>query len=165
MRNTVLLSLHTLWMREHNNLCEELSIEFPEWDTKRRFNVARKIVGSLLQEVVYDEWLPSITGRNGMPPYSGYNDSVDPRVSLFFAGSAFRLGHVMINDDIVVRLNDGREVFLNVESTLFAPSIMREHGMDAIIRGAVTNTCAQKSSRSESACCYEGNNSEKYRAY
>lgn len=137
--NTILAAMHTLWMREHNSLCGELAAAFPRWDGKERFNMARKILGALLQAVTYNEWLPPMIGESAMPEYSSFNASVDPRISLLFAGASFRVGHILVNDVIVTRNIDGNEQRLGIEKTLFAPRLLETLGMTDVFRGAITN--------------------------
>ena len=40
-----LLALHTVWLRQHNSLAEQLSTVNPHWDGDRLYEEARKIVG------------------------------------------------------------------------------------------------------------------------
>lgn len=135
--NTLLVALHTVWAREHNTLCVELARAFPAWGPYRRFKEARKIVGAALQAVTYEQFLPAIIGRSAMPEYRGYSATEDPRVSLLFAGAAFRVGHVLINPDVIARRADGTVERVGVEHTLFAPAAFRRLGLDALMRGAI----------------------------
>ncbi|MDV7399903.1 peroxidase family protein, partial [Arthrospira platensis SPKY1] len=72
--NPVLLSMHILFVREHNRLCEELAQQHPDWNDEQLYQHARKLVSGLIQSVHYDEWLPTV-GVN-LPPYQGYNPNV-----------------------------------------------------------------------------------------
>ncbi len=137
--NILLASLHTLWMREHNLLCTELTASFPKWSSERRFQEARKILGAELQKVTYEEWIPAILGPDLFPPYTGYNKSLDSRTSLIFAGATFRIGHVLVNDAIVIKPRNGSETHLGVEQTLFSTTNLLHWGLDPVIRGAISN--------------------------
>ncbi len=51
------------------------------------------------QKITFDEFLPAILGHK-LDPYPGYDDVVDPRVSVEFATSGYRMGHSMVAADI-----------------------------------------------------------------
>jgi hypothetical protein len=51
------------------------------------------------QKITVDEFLPAILGHK-LDPYPGYVDAVDPRVSVEFATSGYRMGHSMVAADI-----------------------------------------------------------------
>ena len=45
--------MHTIFMREHNRLAEQLSRLNPHWSEERLFQTTRKIVGALVQQITY----------------------------------------------------------------------------------------------------------------
>lgn len=137
--NILLAAFHTLWMREHNTLCAELTTDFPEWSREKTFQEARKILGAELQKVTYEEWLPAMLGPIALPNYESYNSSVDPRPSMIFAGAAFRVGHVLVNDAVLLRHKNGTQNYLGIEKTLFTTDQLLNLGLDPIIRGAIWN--------------------------
>ena len=56
------MSMHTLWLRQHNRIAEQLS-QITDWDAARIFQETRKIVGAQLQVITYNEFLPLILGK------------------------------------------------------------------------------------------------------
>ncbi|NND08605.1 MAG: T9SS type A sorting domain-containing protein [Saprospiraceae bacterium] len=127
--NPLLLSLHTLFMREHNRVCDELKAENPSFSDEELFQKARKIVGGIIQAVVYEEWLPSLGVQ--IPSYAGYDAQVNPGIMAEFSTAAFRFGHTVLNGVILRMDNDGStmpEGDLFLRDAFFMPSVIKEMG-------------------------------------
>ena len=137
-----LLSMHTLWFREHNRIAEELRQLNPHWDGDVLYQEARKVVWSSMQHITYTEWLPKIIGPGGMAKigkYEGYNPQVDSSISNVFATSALRFGHSLISP-IMKRLDSNfttiPEGDLPLHKAFFSPwRLVEEGGLDPIVRG------------------------------
>jgi hypothetical protein len=52
--------LHTLFVREHNAICDMLYDAYPTWDDNRLFNVARLINAGVMAKIHSVEWTPAI---------------------------------------------------------------------------------------------------------
>jgi hypothetical protein len=104
--NPLLTSLHTIFVREHNRLCDELIKENPNWTDELLYQRARKIVGAIMESIVYEEWLPTL--GMGVPTYNGYDQTVDPSIMNVFATAAYRYGHSVIGDALPRMDNDGQ---------------------------------------------------------
>jgi hypothetical protein len=52
--------LHTLFVREHNAICDHLAMFYPQWDDNRLFNVARLINAAVMAKIHTVEWTPAI---------------------------------------------------------------------------------------------------------
>jgi tetratricopeptide (TPR) repeat protein len=52
--------LHTLFVREHNAICDMLHEAYPAWDDNRLFNVARLINAAVMAKIHSIEWTPGI---------------------------------------------------------------------------------------------------------
>ena len=124
--NPFLTAIHTLFAREHNRLCDELKTDHPNWNDEQLFQHARKLVGGLMQSIVFEEWLPTL----GMTvaPYDGYNPEIDPGIMNVFNTAAYRYGHTTINSLLVRMDNEGnylpegdillRDAYFNPNATL-----------------------------------------------
>jgi Animal haem peroxidase len=55
-----LTMLHTLFVREHNAICDMLYDAYPAWDDDRLFNVARLINAGVMAKIHSVEWTPAI---------------------------------------------------------------------------------------------------------
>lgn len=99
-RNTehsILASLHTLWMREHNRVCDELP---RGWTEEERFWKARQIVIAKIQHITYAEWLPLFLGSQYALLDTVEQRGESTRVAMEFAVAAYRIGHSMIPDPV-----------------------------------------------------------------
>jgi tetratricopeptide (TPR) repeat protein len=52
--------LHTLFVREHNAICDMLHMAYPDWEDNRLFNVARLINAAVMAKIHSIEWTPGI---------------------------------------------------------------------------------------------------------
>jgi tetratricopeptide (TPR) repeat protein len=58
--------LHTLFVREHNAICDHLKTFYPQWDDNRLFNVARLINAAVMAKIHTVEWTPAILPNPGL---------------------------------------------------------------------------------------------------
>jgi len=135
--NVLLLSYHTLFVREHNRICEELILQHPDWQDEDIYQHARKIVGGILQNITFDEWLPTMGVH--LAPYTGYQPEVNPSILNGFAAAAFRLGHTLLNGNILVMDEEGNERPegpMKLRDAFFNPNALVENGgLDPFFRG------------------------------
>nr|XP_061798646.1 thyroid peroxidase-like [Nerophis lumbriciformis] len=146
-----LTSLHTLWVRQHNQIAEKLKKLNGHWNAATVYEETRKIIGALHQIITMRDYLPKIIGKDFFDdyigPYRGYDPTVDPSASNVFATAAFRFGHATISP-VVSRLNESyqeHEYFPNLmlHETFFSPwRIIKEGGIDPILRGAIGTEAA-----------------------
>ena len=159
--NPLLLSLHMLFVREHNRLCYQYLEDNPELDPRDPtvdefvYQRSRKIVGAILQYIVYDEWLPSLGVDPG--PYEGYDPQTDPSISNVFSAAAYRWGHTAISS-VIQRIEldgsasdhghiDLEDAFFNPLESLRMPlelylkgmGMQEQQGIDCKMVGAIRN--------------------------
>jgi len=58
--------LHTLFIKEHNAICDRLKASYPQWDDNRLFNVARLINAAVMAKIHTVEWTPAILPNKGL---------------------------------------------------------------------------------------------------
>ena len=145
--NSVLTSLHTLMMREHNRLAEELAIAHPDWTDEQLFQRARQINVAQMQAIVYNEYLPALLGNDPLPEYTGYNPTINPGINRIFSTAAFRLGHTQLSSQVLRLDNNGEEIpegNLTLSEVFFpGGGILQQAGIDPILRG-IASSPAQK---------------------
>ncbi|NXY86623.1 PERE peroxidase, partial [Alcedo cyanopectus] len=139
-----LTCIHTLFLREHNRLARELRRLNPHWDGEKLYQEARKILGAMMQVITYRDYLPLLLGSSFqrlIPPYRGYNESVDPRISNVFT-LAFRFGHASV-PPTVDRLNQNYKPIgppIKLRNAFFAVwRIVKEGGIDPFLRSLMLN--------------------------
>uniref|UniRef100_F1KTR8 Peroxidasin n=1 Tax=Ascaris suum TaxID=6253 RepID=F1KTR8_ASCSU len=138
-----LLSMHTLWLREHNRIATKFLEINPHWDGETIYQETRKIVGAMLQVITFEHWLPKVLGPDGyaelIGPYKGYDPEVNPTLANSFSAAAFRFGHTIVNP-ILYRLGKDfkpiREGNIPLHEAFFAPErLLSEGGIDPLLRG------------------------------
>ncbi|MCB0597283.1 MAG: T9SS type A sorting domain-containing protein [Lewinellaceae bacterium] len=139
--NPLLLGFHAIFLREHNRQCDVLALQHPDWTDEELYQHARKIVGALIQSVVYNEWLPAM-GVN-LPAYNGYRPDVDPQLMNVFTAAAFRLGHTLLNGRLMRVDNNGNEIpegHVLLRDAFFNPFSVMDVGIEPFIKGMAIQT-------------------------
>lgn len=130
-----LLSTHTLFVREHNQICDRLIREGLR-DDEEIYQMARKEVMALIQEITFNQFLPAL-GVN-LRRYRGYDRNINPSLLNTFATAAYRLGHTMVADDIFLFDNDCEEVGpgeLDLLDVFWNPQLIQDYGMEPFLKG------------------------------
>ncbi|XP_028398562.1 eosinophil peroxidase-like [Dendronephthya gigantea] len=137
-----LAAMHTLWVREHNDIATRLRSINPHWNGERIYQETRKILGALVQQITYEEWLPILIGRNVLPRYRDFRTDVNAGITNAFATAAFRLGHSLVRPKFEFLKSDFkpfpfspiplRQVFFNNTQT-------QRSGIDGWIIGMIGN--------------------------
>jgi peroxidase len=142
----VLTVMQTLWFREHNRVARELATLNPSWNDERLYQEARKIVGAIIQKIVYYDYLPRIFGKRVydivVGEYLGYDPRINPGVNNAFATAAYRYGHTLIRP-FFDRLGSNYQNIaagpLSLLNAFYDPDQFRlSFGTDPLLRGLVT---------------------------
>lgn len=135
--NPLLLAFHTLFVREHNRICEDLAREHPDMTDEELYMEARRWVIAYVQKITYEDWLPAMGIQ--LVNYRGYREDVNPQVSNVFSAAAFRMGHTLINGNLI-RLNaEGKDIpggTISLRDAFFNPlAISLAGGIEPYLRG------------------------------
>jgi len=102
--NGIIGVIHILFTREHNRLADIFAAKNPSWTDEQIFQKTRTYVIAELQNIIYEEFLPSVFGKRNVKKlvgrYQGYDSTVDARTSDLFSTAAFRYGHSTIPNTI-----------------------------------------------------------------
>lgn len=132
-------ALHTLFVREHNKICDRIKLQGLTND-EEIYQKARKEIGALIQAITYQEFLPAmgVTLSN----YANYRDNVRPDITNTFATAGYRIGHTMVADELALRDNNCQEVGpgdLDLVDVFFTPQIILDYGSEAFLKGFATH--------------------------
>lgn len=140
-----LTSLHTLFVREHNRLADQIAErDFADQDLDAReidetiYQRARQIVGGLVQSITYNEFLPALLGPNGLSSYVGYDASVNPGIANIFSAALYRVGHTMLPNELLQLDDAGGQVgtgSVGLAASFFQPSLVEELGIEPFLKG------------------------------
>jgi len=131
--NVLLSSIHVLFVREHNRLCDIIALEYPSIAGKDEmiYQHSRRLVIGMIQHITFEEFLPALLGES-LQEHSGYLDSVDASLATEFSTVAFRFGHTMLSS----KLRVGEAGNLLLKDAFFSPSYLQANGGDALLYGA-----------------------------
>ena len=133
-----LTSMHTLFMREHNFQADKIRAANPAFTDEQIYQRARAIVGAELQAITYREFLPLLLGPGALPPYQGYDPSVNASISNVFATAAYRVGHTMLSGTILRLGSDNQEApegNIPLLAAFFRPAEIEQNNIDSVLRG------------------------------
>ncbi|MCB0215685.1 MAG: hypothetical protein KDH92_03540, partial [Chloroflexi bacterium] len=134
-----LTTMHTLFVREHNRLADQIRAAEPGLSGDAIYERARAMVGAELQVITYEEFLPLVLGEDALPPYAGYRPEVDPGIENFFSTAGYRIGHTML-PGMLLRLGADMQPIaagdLPLREAFFRPDrLISEGGIEPILRG------------------------------
>ncbi len=145
-----LAAIHTIWLREHNRISEELGDRNPHWDDELLYQHARRILSSITQHITYSEFLPRILGFDTIHKFgldlsnegyaTDYKESCDATIFNEFATAAFRFGHSLLKPSFK-RMSPEMKVLepsVQLRHTFFNPTLLYNVGMiDELMIGLV----------------------------
>ncbi|MBK7465816.1 MAG: T9SS type A sorting domain-containing protein [Saprospiraceae bacterium] len=134
-----LTSMHVLFVREHNRICDRLKAEGGRSD-EEMYQQARKEVGALIQVITYQEFLPAL--GVSLTTFTKYNPNVSPDILNTFATASYRIGHSMVADDILVLDNECEEVGqgeFDLLEVFWNPQLVYEYNIDPFIKGIASH--------------------------
>ncbi len=144
-----LTSAHTLFVREHNRLADEIAYKLETGNNKILdlsnqsylnrgdfiYESARRIVGAEIQAITYNEFVPLLIGTDAIPDYKGYNPWVNPSISNEFSTAAFRVGHTMLSPQLLRVDPHDKVEEIPLRDAFFDPAEIHDNGIDSLLRG------------------------------
>uniref|UniRef100_L7M0Y2 Putative peroxinectin n=1 Tax=Rhipicephalus pulchellus TaxID=72859 RepID=L7M0Y2_RHIPC len=148
-----ILSMQTLWVREHNRIASQLASINSHWDDEKLFQVTKRIQEGRYQHIVFSEWLPWQLGPRVMKEYdlwvsstgrTTYDDTLDATLSNEFSSAHFRYAHTNV-PGAYYRMDEEGETLpvLKLKDAYFVPLNDTYHPVDDVLRGSVVQPMAQ----------------------
>ncbi len=143
--NIALTSMHTMFIREHNYWADKIAVENLELSDEAIFQQARAIVIAEIQSITFNDFLPSLLGRDALSRYEGYDSTVDPTIANEFSTAAYLFGHSVINEQIGFFGDDGQPIrdAVDLRDAFFNPSLLAETGIDSILKYVASSTAEE----------------------
>jgi hypothetical protein len=139
--NVELMSLTTLFVRNHNRLAKFLATQnpanygFSAWNDENLYQEARRLNIAQEEIITYTGYLPSIMGPNALPAYAGYNAGVNAGIATEFSTVGFRFGHSLLSSTVGRDNNDGTGITdvagdsaINLTADFFDPNLLTPNG-------------------------------------
>ena len=134
-----LAAMHTLFVREHNRLADQIRSAEPQLSGDEIYQRARRIVGAQMQVITYREFIPALLGPGALRPYDGYRQNVDASIANLFSTAAYRFGHSTLSPTLLrLEANGSTIAFGNLalRDAFFQPQrLVEEGGLAPIFRG------------------------------
>lgn len=82
--NLLLMSYHTIFVREHNRMCDIFLSKDKNLSDEEVYTGARNYVIGLIQKITFEEYLPIVLGyetyQREIGKYRGYNKNINPNI-------------------------------------------------------------------------------------
>ena len=131
-----LTAMHTLFVREHNFWAKLFRRGNPTLSGDELYERARAMVGAEMQHITYNEFLPLLLGGKALPPYRGYQPTVNPGISNVFATAGYRFGHSMVSSKLLRLKKNGQSLGdLSLRKAFFNPKLIVRDGIEPYLRG------------------------------
>jgi hypothetical protein len=152
--NIELTAMHTVFMRNHNRLVDQLHALHPTWSDEQLYQEARKLNIAEAEMVTYNEFLPAIFGVNLTSQYTGYNPNIDPAISTEFSTVGFRFGHTLLSNAVGRLQNNGLDIntvdpngaAINLTIDFFQPNLINNNHVPVTLTDLAGNQFQQTSS-------------------
>ena len=102
-----LTAVHTLFVREHNRLADQIAAANPGWTDEQVYQRARKLVGGEIAAITFQEFLPALLGSYAPSIVNSYDPNINPSVLTEFSTALYRVGHTMLPPELKRIQNDG----------------------------------------------------------
>ncbi|KRZ19197.1 Peroxidasin [Trichinella zimbabwensis] len=125
-----LSALHTVWVKQHNQLTLKLKKVNQFWDDERLYQEAKKIVGAQIQHITFNEFLPLVID---------YNINFNPNTLNEYAAAAGFFFYGLLPEKIVTKYSETKAT--PIRDAFYNPSLLYEqHGILNLIKFLITES-------------------------
>ncbi|CAG8767653.1 13729_t:CDS:2, partial [Gigaspora rosea] len=131
------LAIQTIWIREHNRLCDQLyALYGSSWTDEQYFQEVRRWTIAFFQKAVAEEYIGAILGRP-LPVYQNYNPNLTPGVDTFFSTVTFRYGHSELSDFYQIQDEYGNALYNLALDDIKNLTLLEELGLERVLRSMI----------------------------
>jgi peroxidase len=143
--NVVLLSIHTLFVREHNRLATLLKKRHKNANDESLYQLARKIVMAEVQLITFCEFLPALLGPHAPSIQPAYDPNVSPAVAAEFSTALFRVGHTLLSSQLMIGKDPDHQETISLMNAFFKPKFVADkpENVGRILRGLAVQPCQE----------------------
>uniref|UniRef100_A0A4X1TRQ3 Prostaglandin G/H synthase 2 n=1 Tax=Sus scrofa TaxID=9823 RepID=A0A4X1TRQ3_PIG len=126
-----LMMYATIWLREHNRVCDVLKQEHPEWDDERLFQTSRLILIGETIKIVIEDYVQHLSGYHfklKFDPELLFNQQFQYQNRIAAEFNTLYHWHPLLPDAFQI---DGHEY--NYQQFLYNNSILLEHGITQFV--------------------------------
>lgn len=152
-QQSALLTLQTVWAREHNYQVDKLEpyATAQGWTQDELFNAARAITEAEWQHVVYDEYVPTLIGNQADDLLDAYKDfvgisaynAITPGIINEWTTVAFRFGHDQSSNDYTLIDAAGLTTVVSLAQAFGQINADTPEGIDSWIRGLTAQSAQE----------------------
>eukprot|EP00920_Eleutheroschizon_duboscqi_P013834 GHVT01032404.1.p1 GENE.GHVT01032404.1~~GHVT01032404.1.p1 ORF type:complete len:520 (-),score=73.63 GHVT01032404.1:933-2492(-) len=145
--NPCLMSLHVIFLREHNRLATMYKAQNPTWTDDDVFHHARALNIAQYQHISIREWIPALVGpvSFAVSPLSrpvGPGDFFSEfNIQAEFSQGMCRAQHNQLSNEITFYDDTGKAETLRMFQLFFNPGLVRSRGVTPIVRGLLKTPC------------------------
>ncbi|CAG8757887.1 9826_t:CDS:10, partial [Gigaspora margarita] len=127
------LAIQTIWIREHNRLCDQLyELYGSSWTDDQYFQEVRRWTIAFFQKAVAEEYIGAILGRP-LPVYQNYDPNLTPGVDTFFSTVTFRYGHSELSDFYQIQDEYGNTLYNLALNDIKNLTLLEELGLERVL--------------------------------
>jgi hypothetical protein len=144
--NVGLTAIHSLFVREHNRLATRIKQYDSSFDDEAIYQWARKIVGAEMQAITYREFLPALMGDGAPRAEDYFYDEGDASITTAFSTAAFRYGHSMQSQRLLLVDNNNAQVgAISLGAATENPDLLANDPaqVELILKGLATQTAQE----------------------
>lgn len=137
----LLTAMHTLFIREHNRMCDVIASNNPSYVEEQIYQKARRCISGYMQQITCAEFLPTLLGQSFPCVVPSYSPSVNASMSTEFSTVGYRIGHTMVSSDLA--LGPTASASVPLRDVFFTPSYIQANGCDELLIGATKQVCQE----------------------
>nr|XP_039274077.1 prostaglandin G/H synthase 2-like [Styela clava] len=131
----------TLWIREHNRVCDILKVEHPEWDDERLFQTTRLIITGETIKIIIEDYVQHLSGFHFQLLYDPdilMNEGMSHHNQIHIEFHSLYHWHALMPDNVVLE-----DKSYKIKELLFNPEPIIDAGLQRTFQDLNTQFAGQ----------------------